>query len=358
MTEPAFKLLIMNSGSTTTKVAVFENETPLFTEVVRHTADDLKDKHSIWDQYGLRRDSVLDVLRQHNLSLEGMDAVVSRGGNFKPITSGIYLLNEEMLADAKSGQYSSHPCSVGCRVAFDLGAVIGKPALTVDPPCIDEFIPQSRYGGLPIFNRLSSFQALNQKAIAKRLAADLGRPYEEMTAVVAHMGGGMSIAAHDHGRVIDVNNGLDGDGPMAPERAGTVPAGQLISLCFSGRHSEAEIRRLINGRGGLVAYLGTTDAAEIVRRIEAGDEKAKGAFDAMIYQIGKSIGGAAVSLKGQVQAIGLTGGLAYAKYLVEELTRWVGWIAPIHLYPGENEMDSLARGALRYLRGQEAPQPY
>ncbi len=250
MSDRVFRLLIMNSGSTSTKVAVYENETAVVTDVVRHSADDLKDAHSIWDQYDLRRDSVLGVLEKHGLKLEDIDAVVSRGGNFKPISSGVYLINEEMLADARSGKYSSHPCSVGCKVAYDLGLELGKPSLTVDPPCIDEFIPQARYAGLPEFKRLSSFQALNQKATAKRLAAKLAVDYEEMTAIVVHMGGGISVAAHEKGRVIDVNNGLDGDGPMAPERAGTVPAGQLIGLCFSGRYTEAEIRRLINGRGG------------------------------------------------------------------------------------------------------------
>ncbi len=358
MSHKDFILLIMNTGSTSTKVAAYRNETPLFAETVRHAADDLRGFKNIWEQYNLRRQSVLDALKRNHLSLESVDAVVSRGGTFHPIQSGVFVISEEMLADAKSGRYGSHPCSVGCKVAFDLGSDNGKPSLTVDPPCIDEMIPQARYAGLPIFQRVSSFQALNQKAVGKGLARKLGLPYGEMSAIVAHMGGGMSIAAHENGKVIDVNNGLDGDGPMAPERAGTVPAGQLISLCFSGKHGEQEVRRMINGRGGLVAHLGTTDAAEIVRRIESGDAKAKEVFDAMIYQIAKSIGGAAVTLTGKVQAIALTGGLAYSKYLYEELIRWVGWLAPVHLFPGENEMEALAAGALRYLRGMEKAQSY
>jgi butyrate kinase len=247
---------------------------------------------------------------------------------------------------------------VGCKLAHDLAKETGIPAVTVDPPCIDELIPEARYTGVPEFRRKSLFQALSQRATARKLAAALGKKYEEINVVVTHMGGGMSIAAHRRGKIIDVNNGLDGDGPMAPERAGTLPAGDLVYLCFSGTLPQPEVMRKINGRGGLYAYFGTADVGSIEARADAGDAKAEEVLSAMSYQIAKSIGAAAVSLKGEIDALGFTGGLVNSKFVMNRLREQTAWIAPVHVFQEQNELEALALGALRYMRGIEPAKEY
>ncbi len=351
-------LLIINAGSTSTKVALYRDELPIAHATLRHGADELKRFASIWEQYEFRRNALQDWLSGQPASLADCAAVVSRGGLFRPVESGVYAISPAMLADAQSGLYGQHACGVGCKIAFDLGLDLGLPAFTVDPPCCDEMVEQARYTGLKGIRRRSVYHALNHKATGRKLAARLGCRYEDLTAVIAHLGGGISIAAHRQGRVIDVNNCLDGDGPFSPERAGTVPAGDLVSLCFSNPHAEDEIRRLLSGRGGLVAHLGLTDGQAIEKRIADGDALAKAVYDAMLHQVAKSIGAAAAVLEGQAAAIAITGGLAYSAYIVDALCRKIGWIAKVHVFPGENEMEALCLGALRCLRGEEEVKKY
>lgn len=271
----------------------------------------------------------------------------------KPVPGGIYEICPAMLDDMKSGKYGQHPNMCGGIVAYDLGKELNIPALTVDPPTVDEFCPSARYSGIPHIKRQSSFHALNQKATARKIAAQLGKNYDDVNLIVAHLGGGISVGAHKKGKVVDVNNALDGDGPFSPERAGTLPVGDLIKLCFSGDHTREQVLKLVQGGGGLVSYLGTTSGLEIEKRISEGDTIAAEVFEAMAYQVAKEIGASAAVLEGEVDAIALTGSLAYSKRLTESLIKKVGFIAPVHLDPGENEMAALAAGAMRYINGEE-----
>ena len=351
--ESAKTLLIINLGSTSTKVAVSRSTELLFTESINHPAEELKKYRTILDQYELRKETILGVLSDKGISLGEFDAIASRGGNTKPTPGGIYRLCPEMLDDMKSGQYGQHPNMCGGIVAEALGKALGIPALTVDPPTVDELCGSARYSGIPQLKRQSSFHALNSKATARKIAAVLGKSYQEVNLIVAHLGGGISVSAHLKGKVVDVNNSLDGDGPFSPERAGSLPAGDLVKLCFSGEYSKEQILKLLQGGGGLVAYLGTTSGLEIEKRISEGDVVAAEVFEAMSYQIAKEIGACAAVLQGDVDAIALTGSLAYSKRLTESLQRKVSFIAQVLLDPGENEMAALAAGAMRYLNGTE-----
>jgi butyrate kinase len=351
-------LLVINLGSTSTKVAVFADETSLFSETVRHSADDLSPFRTIPEQHAFRKSAILDLLERHGFDLRRVTAVVSRGGLLKPVPCGVYVIESALVADATSGRYGQHVCNLGCAIAFDLGREIGVPALTVDPPTCDELCDVARLSGLPQIERRTVWHALNQGAIARRLAADLGKTRAEINAVIAHLGGGVSIGAHERGRVIEVNNCLDGDGPFSPERAGSLPTGGLISMCFSGAYSREEIFKLIAGKGGMVAYLGTIDGPEVEARIERGDDKARAVVEAMAYQVAKEIGAASCALAGAVDAIALTGGLANWSRLVTLISARVRFIAPVRLYPGEDEIGALAAGALRALSGEETAKRY
>lgn len=347
------KILVINLGSTSTKVAVYDAEKLLFSESINHPAEELKQYKAIIDQYELRKSTILGVLSAKGLSLDDIDGVASRGGNMKPIPGGIYAICPAMIDDMKSGKFGQHPNMCGGIVAYAIGKERGIPALTVDPPTVDEMCVSARYSGIPQIRRQSSFHALNQKATARKIAARLGKGYEDVNLIVAHLGGGISVAAHRNGKVVDVNNALDGDGPFSPERAGTLPAGDLVKLCFSGDYSREQALKLVQGGGGLVAYLGTTSGLEIEKRITEGDAVAAEVFEAMSYQIAKEIGACATVLEGGVDAIALTGSLAYSTRLVESLKRKVSFIAQVLLDPGENEMDALAAGAMRYFNGEE-----
>ena len=351
--EKAKTLLIINLGSTSTKVAVSRSTELLFTESVNHPAETLKKYATIIDQYDLRKDTILGILASKGLTLDQIDGIASRGGNMKPVPGGIYEISPEMIEDMKSGKFGQHPNMCGGIVAHTLGKERGIPALTVDPPTVDEMSISAHYSGIPQLHRQSSFHALNQKATARKIAAMLGKSYEEVNLIVAHLGGGISVGAHQQGRVVDVNNALDGDGPFSPERAGSLPAGDLVKLCFSGDYSREEVLKLVQGGGGLVAYLGTTNGLEIEKRISAGDSVAAEVFEAMSYQIAKEIGSCAAVLEGRVDAIALTGSLAYSKRLTESLKQKVSFIAQVLLDPGENEMAALAAGAMRYFTGAE-----
>jgi butyrate kinase len=351
-------LLVLNFGSTSTKIAVFDDDTCRFSQTLRHCANDLAPFAAIRDQYAFRKAAIVAGLAEHGVGLDDLTAIVSRGGLLKPIPGGVYAIDEALVADARSGRFGSHACNLCCEIAFDLGREFGVPALTVDPPSSDELVEEARVTGLPEIARRSLYHALNQRAIARRAAADLGRAVTELNLIVVHLGGGISVGAHERGRVIDVNNAVDGEGPFSPERAGTLPASDLVTLCFSGRHSRAEVMKLLAGKGGLVAHLGTTDGEALERRIAGGDADAHRIVSAMAYNVAKAIGAAATVLAGRVDAIVITGGLAHWKRLVEMISTRVAFLAPSRLYPGEDEIGALAAGALRVLSGQEAAKTY
>lgn len=346
-------ILIINPGSTSTKVGVFSAGEMKVNVSVKHADEEIRKFATIWDQYDYRREAILQVLKDNDLSMGEMDAIACRGGNVKPLPGGTYRVCPKMITDMKSGIYGGHPINVGGLVAFDLGNQFNIPVLTADPPMTDELCISARYSGIPQIARQSSFHALNQKATARKISAELGRKYDEVNLVVVHLGGGISVGAHKKGKIIDVNNALDGDGPFSPERAGSLPAGDLVKMCFSGEYSKEQILKLLTGGGGLYAYLGTTNAIEIEKRIAGGDRKAAEVYEAMIYQVAKEIGASAAVLEGKVDAIALTGSLVHSKTLLESLKTKISFIAPVYLNPGENEMEALADAAMRYFNKEE-----
>ncbi|KJE29085.1 butyrate kinase [Geobacillus kaustophilus] len=358
MEEQKFRILTINPGSTSTKIGVFENERPLLEKTIRHEADVLRQYKTIADQYEFRKQTILQALDEEGINLSKLSAVCGRGGLLRPIEGGTYRVNETMLEDLRRGYSGQHASNLGGILAHEIASALNIPAFIVDPVVVDELDPIARISGFPLIERRSIFHALNQKAVARRVAKQLGKRYDELNLIVAHMGGGITVGAHKQGRVVDVNNGLDGEGPFSPERAGTVPAGDLVALCYSGDYYREEVMRMLVGQGGLVGYLGTNDAVKVEKMIEAGDEKAKLVYEAMAYQVAKEIGAASAVLSGKVDAIILTGGLAYGKSFVEQITRRVQWIADVIVHPGENELQALAEGALRVLRGEEEEKVY
>lgn len=352
------KILVVNPGSTSTKLAVFLDEDILFQEAVRHEAAVLAEFLRVIDQYHFRRDVILKWLGSVEVNPGDLDAVVGRGGILRPIVGGTYLVNQAMLQDLEAAAFGEHAANLGARLAYEIAAPQGKPAFIVDPPVVDEMEPLARLSGLPEIPRRSMFHALNQKAVARRACRDLGKRYEEAGLVVAHLGGGITVGAHRRGRIIDVNNGLDGEGPFSPERAGTVPSLGLVHLCFSWRYSLPEVMKKLVGGGGLVAHLGTNDAREAERRAATGDEKARLVYESLAYNVAKEIGRAAAALAGRVDAVIITGGLAHSKVLSDWIRDRVSFLAPVLLYPGEDEMRALAEGCLRVLRGEESPRTY
>jgi butyrate kinase len=347
------KILIINPGSTSTKIGVHSSGEMTVNQSIKHADEELRKFPTIWDQYDFRKDAIYKVLADNNLSMEKIDAIACRGGNVKPLPGGTYKICSKMIEDMKSGIYGAHPINVGGLVAFDLGNQYNIPVFTADPPMTDELCISARYSGIPQISRQSSFHALNQKATARKIAAGLGKRYEEVNLIVVHLGGGISVGAHQKGKIIDVNNALDGDGSFSPERAGSLPAGDLVKLCFSGEYSKEQILKLLTGGGGLYAYLGTTNAIEIEKRIAAGDAKAAEVFEAMAYQVAKEIGACATVLEGEIDAIALTGSLVFSKVLLDSLLKKISFIAPVHLNPGENEMEALADAVLRYFNKEE-----
>lgn len=350
------RILVINPGSTSTKVAVYEDEKPVWMTGAHHHVSELAAFHRISDQYEYRRDFIMERLRKDGIELD-FDAVIGRGGLTKPLKGGVYAVNELMKHDLVHAE-REHACNLGALIAAEIAGQCGCPAFIADPVVVDEMRPEARYTGFPGIDRKSIFHALNQKAVARKYAASAGRKYEEMRLIVGHIGGGISVGAHVDGRVVDVNNALDGEGPFSPERAGTLPAGDLIDLCFSGKLSQSELKKRISGRAGLAAHLGTTDVQAVVKLIEEGDDHARLVLDAMIYQIAKSVGAAAVVLYGQVDAILLTGGIAYSDYITSRLKERISFLAPVRVYPGEDELEALALNALGALRGELEVQVY
>ncbi len=351
------KILAINPGSTSTKIAVYENETPLLVRNIRHTVEELSVFPEVMDQFEYRKSLVLRELQANEIPFQ-FDAIIGRGGLVKPIPGGVYEVNGAMKRDTLHAM-RTHACNLGGLIADELAASLpGCRAFIADPGVVDELEDVARLTGSPLMPRVTIWHALNQKAIARRYAAEHGTRYEDLDLIICHLGGGISVAAHHHGRAIDANNALDGEGPFSPERAGTLPSGQLIDLCFSGKFTKEELKKRISGRAGLAAHLGTTDVVAIIQSIGKGDKKAELVLDAMIYNVAKAIGALSVVLYGKIDAILLTGGIAYSDYVVSRLTKRISFLAPIAVYPGEDEMEALALNALGALRGELPVQVY
>ncbi|MGD9493160.1 MAG: butyrate kinase [Bacteroidales bacterium] len=347
-------VLAVNPGSTSTKIAVFDiHNKKLFQKNLKHSAEELAPFPTITDQYEFRKNNILKELKDAGIETADIKVVVGRGGLVKPIPSGVYEVNEVMKADLKVGVLGQHASNLGGLIADDIAKSIGHAkAFIADPVVVDEMQDLARITGHPEFERISIFHALNQKAIAKSHAKSQGKDYNALNLIVVHLGGGISIGAHRQGMVVDVNQALDGEGPFSPERSGTLPVGAVAKLCFSGKYSHDEIKKMITGKGGLVAYLGTNDAQEVENRVKDGDQKATLVYKAMAYQISKEIGAAAAVLKGQVDGILLTGGIAYDKGFVEWIREHVSFISQVFVYPGEDEMQALAFNGISFLKGE------
>ena len=354
-----YKLLIINPGSTSTKIGLFDDETLLFEETLRHSTEEISRYNLIVDQMDFRKELILDFLKSKNFDVKELSAVIGRGGLLKPIPGGTYKVSEALLEDLRVGKQGQHASNLGGLLAKEIAGPLGIPAYIVDPVVVDELAPVARYSGLPELPRISIFHALNQKAVVKRYAKEQGVPYDTLNLIVAHMGGGVSVGAHQGGRVVDVNNTLDGDGPFSPERTGSLPVGALVKMCFSGKYTQAEIAKKINGKGGLNAYLGTNDMRDVTRMaFEEGNQEAENVFHAFTYQVAKDIGAMSAVLCGKVDQIILTGGIAYSDRVVDEIRQRVSHISGITVYAGEDELLALAQGGLRVLKGEEEALDY
>lgn len=354
----SIKSLIINPGSTSTKIGVFEDETLLFEETLRHSTEEIAQYASIVDQKDFRKNIILNLLKEKEFDIHSLNMVVGRGGMLKPIPGGTYAVTDELLEDLKIGKQGQHASNLGGILAREIGDSISVPSFIVDPVVVDEMMPIARYSGVPELPRTSVFHALNQKAVAKRYAKEINKAYQDLNLVVVHMGGGVSVGAHKNGQVIDIFNALDGDGAFSPERAGSVPNGALVKMCFSGKYTEKEVYKKLVGNGGFNAYLGTNDMRDVEKAVQAGDKKAEEIRDAFILQVAKDIGSMACVLDGKVDRIIVTGGIAYDKGVVDGLKERAQWIAPFTVYPGEDELLALVQGGLRVLNGVEEAMKY
>ena len=347
------KIFAINLGSTSTKTAYFEDETCVLKDSISHDASELSAFKTVFDQKEFRKDVILEYMKDHSIDIDELDAIVSRGPQTEPVKGGVYRINEAMTAQAESGDYGVHVCSVGSIIALELCRDRKALPLTVDTPVTDEFKPLARYSGLKEIERISSFQALNHKAMAKYYAKTIGKDYKDLNLVVVMLGGGISVAAHEHGLMVDGPDGLTGDGAFSNNRSCGLPAGPLVRLCYSGKYDLKGMLRHINGEGGLMSYLGTTDIRAIIERIEKGDKYAEEVIDAMCYQTAKDIGAYSTVLKGNVDAILLIGGMANSEYITSRIEERVRFIAPVVILPGEREMESLCLTSLDALNGKE-----
>lgn len=352
------KLLIINIGASSTKLAIYDGENESITETIRHNSQELSQFKSLWAQLEFRRETTLDFLNRHEMNIKDLAGIVSRGPVVRPLESGTYEINEAMLEDAKSGKYGMHPCGLGCQIAWELATDNSIPCFTVDPPCVDEMIDVARVTGLPQIKRVSFFQALNHKAKGHELAKELNTEYEKLNLVVTHLGSGISIASHKEGRVIDVTNGLAGDSPFGLDRVGTLPAEDWAAFCIENQLTISDLKKIINGGGGMQAHLNTNNAFEVEMMVEQGDKNAELIFRAMAFQIGKGLGAAAAALGTKPDAIIITGGLANSKRFIEYIKPMVEWIAPLYIKPDDNEVKSLAQGALRALENPDLIKQY
>lgn len=355
-----FCILVVNPGSTSSKVAVFDNETCLFESRIDYQAGELAGFPKCTDQFDKRMEFVRECLAESGVTLENLSAVVGRGGLLRPIPGGTYEVNQKMVDELTTCPAEDHASNLGALIARHIASGLGIPAYIVDPVCVDEMEPVARISGLPGVERVSQDHPLNGKAVARIVAERLGESYSDLSFVIAHLGSGFSISAHDHGKMVDLTN-ANNEGPFSVERAGGLPASGLIRYCFkmfSGGSTAEEVVDSITKRSGLFGYLGTKDLRQAEKMAESGDERASLIVDAMAYQVSKAIGEMAVVLYGHVDRIILTGGAAKSERLVREIVKRVQSIAPIEVMPGELEMEALAWGALRVLRGQELPKKY
>ncbi len=353
------RVLALNPGSTSTKIAIYDDRELVFEVNIKHNAEELVPFEHITDQYDFRKEVIVKKLIEEGIDLNSIDCVMGRGGLIKPVPSGAYLVNDAIKRDLVNSPLGEHASNLGGLIADDIAQSIdGAKAYIADPVVVDEMEEVARIAGHPRFERLSIFHALNQKAIARQHAKKVGKAYNDLNLIVVHLGGGISVGAHKKGRVIDVNNALDGDGPFSPERSGGLPVGQLAKLCFSGEVTLAEVKKMIKGEGGFVAYLDTNDAYDVEKMAVAGDEKAQLVQEALFYQVGKEIGQMAAVLHGDVDAILLTGGIAKNPYLVDYIKEMVGFIAEVAVYPGEDELFALANNGFMLLEGEIAPGIY
>ncbi|SDE76404.1 butyrate kinase [Sporomusa acidovorans] len=353
-----FNILTINPGSTSTKIGLYQDISNVFTQIIDHSAQEIAQFPTITDQFAFRLEQIRNFLANQNLHAKDLSAVVARGGLLKPMAGGTYQINQAMLDDLRHNRYGAHACNLGAIIADLLAKEGGCPAYIVDPAVVDELAPVARLTGCPGITRKSIFHALNQKAVAKRFAKSINRSYDSLNLIIAHLGGGISIACHTFGQAIDVNNAFDGEGPFSPERAGTLPAKQFAEKIINEKLDLTTISSMIAGKGGLVAHLGTNDVREVERRITAGDKQVELVYHAMIYSIAKSIAAAAVPVCGNVDYIIITGGIAYSDQLTSKLKEYIGFIAPVIVMPGEDELRALAEGAYRVLIGEENAKLY
>lgn len=354
----SYKILIINPGSTSTKLGVYEDETQIIDETLRHSSEEIAKYPTIYSQKDFRKNIILNFLKEKNIALDSFDVVVGRGGLLKPIPGGTYTTSDALLADLKIGVQGQHASNLGGILAHEIASEINVPSYIVDPVSVDELSDVARLSGHPDFPRTSIFHALNQKAVAKRYAKEVGKPYDSLNLIVVHMGGGVSVGAHKHGKVVDVANALVGDGPFSPERTGGLPSGPLVKACFSGKYTEDEMNKLINGKGGFVAYSNTNDMRDLLKWSKEGDKKADLIIDGFHYQLCKEIGAMSVVLGGKVDQIILTGGISYSERTQKAMKEAVDFIAPVTVYPGEDELLALAQGAIRVMNGEEKAKEY
>lgn len=346
-------ILTINPGSTSTKIALYQKETPIFVKVIKHSTEEINKYERITDQYEFRKSIILQELKKHGINANNLSCIVGRGGLVKPIPSGVYTIDSQMREDLKANLLGEHASNLGGLLAYDIAnSLPDTKAFIADPVVVDELSDIARFSGHPAIEKQSIFHALNHKAIGRHYAEETGRRYEDLNLIIVHLGGGISVGAHKKGEVIDVNDGLNGEGPFSPERSGGLAALSVAKLCFSGQYTYNDIKKMIIGRGGLVAYLGINNVKEVEERIEAGDKRAKMVLNAMSYQICKEIGAKAVVLKGDIDAILLTGGIAHSRRVTNYIKEQVGFLAVIKVYPGEDEMKALALNGLRALRGE------
>ena len=355
----ADKVLAINPGSTSTKIAVFEGMSPVFIQTLQHSKADLAQFDLITDQFSFRKNLILEQLEDAEIPLSSINVVMGRGGLLKPVESGVFAVNQKMVDDLRNCTYGEHASNLGGLIAYDIAKTLpNAKAYIVNPVVVDEFDELARLSGHPLLPRRSIFHALNQKAVARDHAKHILKKYEDLNLIVVHLGGGVTVGAHKKGKVVDVNQGLDGDGPYSPERSGTLPVGDLVRLCFSGKYDMKQIMKMIKGEGGLVAYLGTNSAREVEERAAAGDDYAKLIYDGMAYQVSKEVGAMAAVLDFNVDGILITGGIAHGKYFVNQIISQVHRLAPVHVYPGEDEMKALAMNGLRVLKGETEAKIY
>ena len=355
--KSGISILVINPGSTSTKIAVYKDEEVILLRNIKHSIEELAPYARAIDQRCFRRDLVVRELEASGIPMQ-FDAIIGRGGLSRPVKGGVYEVNQKMCEDTYQA-IRRHACNLGCLIAYELAAKIpGCKAFIADPGMVDELDDVARISGSPLMPRIAIWHALNQRAVARRHAKEIGSRYEDLNLIICHLGGGISVAAHRKGLAVDANNALDGEGPLSPERAGSLPAADLIHLCYSGRYTEEQLLKKIAGNAGLVAHLGTNDVKEILHRVENGDKKAELLVDAMIYQTARSIAAEGAVLCGKIDAILLTGGMAYSDYIVKRLSERIGFLAPIYIYPGEDEMEALASNALAVLRGERQVKQY